>query len=165
MLGVVENMSGLQQRLSAVRFVLPQPVTAAAPAAANGMDAATPQTIPPADVTDRVRALLARELGAESSEQLLLCSDVFEGAAGVDGSGTRSGAQRMCDEMGVAMLGVVPLDPALGKAAEAGQSVFSKGCDGSPLAQVPVSLASLNAIVAKIRAATDAADVAMHASY
>jgi hypothetical protein len=33
----------------------------------------------------------------------------------------------MCADMGVALLGKVPMDPALGRAAEEGRSVFVEG--------------------------------------
>jgi hypothetical protein len=145
-LGVVENMSGLQQRLPAVRFVAQRPPAAAAAApggdAASGSGGAVPVE---EDVSERVRALLVRELGLDSASQLVVCTDVFQGGA-VPG-GAVSGAQRMCDDMGVALLGKVPLDPALGLAAEQGRSVFAKGDDGAP---PPVSAAALGDIVAKI---------------
>ncbi|KAG1680375.1 hypothetical protein FOA52_015466 [Chlamydomonas sp. UWO 241] len=154
-LGIVENMSGLQQRLPAVRFVAQRPaVVAAAPSGDAGSGASGSGVEVPVEegVSERVRALLVRELGLDSASQLVVCTDVFQGGA-VPG-GAVSGARRMCYDMGVTLLGKVPLDPALGLAAEQGRSVFVPGDDGAP---PPVSAAAFGDIVAKIVAAAAAA--------
>jgi hypothetical protein len=52
----------------------------------------------------------------------------------------------MCADMGVALLGKVPMDPALGRAAEEGRSVFAEG-----LAQA--ARPALDEVVARIMAA------------
>eukprot|EP00955_Chlamydomonas_euryale_P107163 365747-Chlamydomonas_euryale.AAC.40 len=126
-------MSGLQLRLPAVRFLVPCSIT---------NDGASEQE----DVTERVHAMLSKELGPSAAQQLLLCSDVFDD--GTAAGGGTSGVKRMCDEMGVSLLGKVPLDPALGLAAEQGRSVYT-AAPGSSTAK-PVCLAALNAVVKSI---------------
>ncbi len=88
------------------------------------------------DVTDRVMSILSRELGLADPSALLVCTDVFEGSGG--------GAERMCAEMGVPLLGKVPMDPQLGQAAERGRAVFSAGDQGGKL---PVCVNALMSIV------------------
>ena len=111
-------MSGLQQRLPLVRFELERAV--GAPGRAGGGTGRE-------DVTARVMALLQRELGLstpdgpELLERLVVCTDVFEGSGG--------GAERMCREMGVPLLGRIPMDPALGRAAEGGKSIFASAVE------------------------------------
>lgn len=118
-LGVVENMSGLQQRLPHVRFELEHP--SAGPGGGAGAAAAVGDGLGlREDITSRIVAMLQQELGlsaAEAAGRLVVCTDVFEGGGG--------GAERMCREMGVKLLGRVPMDPALGRAAEAGRSIFA----------------------------------------
>ena len=141
-LGVVENMSGLEQRLTHVRFELETPTEGAGGAAGT---AAAPVTARE-DVTARILSIIERELGTTATGSLagrvVVCTDVFEGGGG--------GAERMCREvsldvifrqpghviltpscilpqMGVRLLGRVPLDPELGRAAESGRSIFGSG--------------------------------------
>lgn len=92
-LGVVENMSGLQQPVEGVRFLQ-------APAGSSAQ--------PPVDVTAAVLGALrqvAPDLGS-----LIVQSDVFRA--------TRGGAESMAADMGVPFLGRVPLDPALSLAGQ-----------------------------------------------
>eukprot|EP00798_Chlamydomonas_sp_ICE-L_P015247 gene15247-21329_t len=106
-LGVVENMSGLAAPIPSLKFSLAQPSTSSSSQAAEEQD-----------VTERVMAALRSafpEAGPELSG-LMSHIDVFDRSAG--------GADKMCKEMGVKFLGRVPLDPALGRAAERGCSVF-----------------------------------------
>ncbi|KAK9909844.1 hypothetical protein WJX75_008303 [Coccomyxa subellipsoidea] len=97
-LGVVENMSGLQQPVDSVRFLcIPS-------------DGAQK----PADMTAAVLEALrhvAPDLGS-----LMVQSDVFRA--------TKGGAESMASSMGVPFLGRVPLDPALSLAGEEGRSAF-----------------------------------------
>ncbi len=135
-------MSGLQQRLPLVKFLLQrscvQAQAAASPSSsaqehANSVHAGVSSSSE--DVTARVAELLQRELGlgAEGLD-LLVCTEVFDGGMG--------GAERMCREMGVPLLGKVPLDPALGRAAEQGRSVFDE-----PSSQRPTATAAAAAAV------------------
>ncbi|KAL9367093.1 hypothetical protein Peur_038292 [Populus x canadensis] len=96
-LGVVENMSGLCQRLTDFRF---------AKLTENGEQN---------DITERVLGYM-REKAPEMLD-LIACSEVFDSSGG--------GATQMCQEMGVPFLGKVPLDPQLCKAAEEGRSCFA----------------------------------------
>ncbi len=85
-LGVVENMSGLQQPLASMRFM----------SQSAGDDA-------PRDVTQELLALLSGStLDADS---IVAQSDVFKP--------TKGGAEHMAADMGIPFLGRVPLDPAL----------------------------------------------------
>jgi len=98
-LGVVENMSGLQQRAPGLRF------TYGAEGGASGSGE---------DVTARVMEALRAQF--PDLQQLVAHAEVFPPSKG--------GAARMCADMGVPLLGKVPLDPALTRAAEAGASIF-----------------------------------------
>ncbi|KAF8408379.1 hypothetical protein HHK36_007528 [Tetracentron sinense] len=95
-LGVVENMSGLQQPLTDFRF---KKVT---------------ETGEERDVTDW--AVEYMRANAPEMLKLVAYSEVFDSSAG--------GAAKMCLEMGVPFLGKVPMDPHLCKAAEEGRSCF-----------------------------------------
>lgn len=117
-LGVVENMSGLQQAVSELRF----------------LDGSSGQQ---QDVTEQVLQLLRGSFGQELA-LLSAHAQVFHASKG--------GAERMCADMGVALLGKVPMDPALGRAAEEGRSVFGEGA-------AAVAAPALRAVVAKIMAA------------
>ena len=110
-LGVVENMSGLQAPLAAMRF--------------RGADGA--------DHTEALLAALPPELRACTA-----CCEVFAASKG--------GAQAMAADMGVPFLGRVPLDPALSRAAEAGQSLQDVKSAGS--------LQAFNSIVQSAHLAT-----------
>ncbi|GJM85451.1 hypothetical protein PR202_ga01899 [Eleusine coracana subsp. coracana] len=94
-LGVVENMSGLRQPLSDLRFVKPSEAgeTDATEWALNYIKEKAPELL-----------------------SLVTCSEVFDSSKG--------GAEKMCDEMKVPFLGKVPMDPQLCKAAEEGRSCF-----------------------------------------
>jgi Mrp family chromosome partitioning ATPase len=94
-LGVVENMSGLRQAFSDLKFIKP--------GAAGEIDATE----------------WAMNYIKENAPELLsvvACSEVFDSSSG--------GAEKMCTEMGVPFLGKVPMDPQLCKAAEEGRSCF-----------------------------------------
>lgn len=94
-LGVVENMSGLQQPLASMRFMA-QPGGGKAPR----------------DVTQQVLALLqGSDLDVES---IVAQSDVFKP--------TKGGAEAMAADMAIPFLGRVPLDPALSLAG--GRELF-----------------------------------------
>lgn len=98
-LGVVENMSGLSQPLSDLKFLN---VT---------------ETGEQKDMTEWVLQLM-RERVPELLN-LVAFSEVFDSSAG--------GGAKMCMDMGVPFLGKVPLDPQLCKAAEEGRSCFDDG--------------------------------------
>ena len=85
-LGVVENMSGLQQPLASMRFM----------SQAEGGQ-------PARDVTQQLLALL--EGSALNADDIVAQSDVFKP--------TKGGAESMAADMGIPFLGRVPLDPAL----------------------------------------------------
>lgn len=85
-LGVVENMSGLQQPLASMRFM------------AQSAGAAAPR-----DVTQELLGLLRGS--ALDADSIVAQSDVFKP--------TKGGAEHMAADMGVPFLGRVPLDPAL----------------------------------------------------
>ena len=93
-LGVVENMSGLQIPSSDAAFV---------------------NQSTGADETARVREILA-EHAPDLADSLNIRADVFVPSKG--------GAEAMCAQRSVPFLGKVPLDPAISKAAELGKSVF-----------------------------------------
>ncbi|XP_047336634.1 cytosolic Fe-S cluster assembly factor NBP35-like [Impatiens glandulifera] len=95
-LGVVENMSGLCQPVTDLKFVKVM------------------ETGEQKDVTE-----WAMDYMREKAPEMLGVfgySDVFDTS--------RGGALKMCEEMGVPFLGKVPLDPRLCKAAEEGRSCF-----------------------------------------
>ncbi|XP_044966932.1 cytosolic Fe-S cluster assembly factor NBP35-like isoform X2 [Hordeum vulgare subsp. vulgare] len=95
-LGVVENMSGLRQSLSDMKFVKPSE---------SGETDATEWALD--YIKDKAPELLS----------LITCSEVFDSS--------RGGAEKMCHETGVPFLGKVPMDPQLCKAAEEGRSCFT----------------------------------------
>ncbi|KMT05053.1 hypothetical protein BVRB_7g172110 [Beta vulgaris subsp. vulgaris] len=95
-LGVVENMSGLCQPMSDIKFLKPS------------------ETGEHIDVTEW--ALQSMREKAPELLDLMGYSEVFDSSGG--------GAMKMCQEMGVPFLGKVPLDPQLCKAAEEGRSCF-----------------------------------------
>ncbi|KAI3858712.1 hypothetical protein MKX03_033665 [Papaver bracteatum] len=96
-LGVVENMSGLQQPLADVKFMK-----------VSGKGEET-------DMTEW--ALKHMKENAPEMLNLITCTEVFDSSKG--------GAAKMCREMEVPFLGKVPMDPKLGKAAEEGRSCFA----------------------------------------
>jgi len=95
-LGVVENMSGLRQPLSDLRFIKSDEAgeTDATEWALNYIKEKAPELL-----------------------SVVACSEVFDSSKG--------GAEKMCHEMGVPFLGKVPMDPQLCKAAEEGRSCFA----------------------------------------
>ncbi|KAJ8450096.1 hypothetical protein Cgig2_033290 [Carnegiea gigantea] len=95
-LGVVENMSRLYQRLTDANFVR------------------SSETGELTDVTKWALQYISEQ--APELLGLMACSQVFDNSGG--------GASRMCQEMGIPFLGKVPLDPQLCKAAEQGKSCF-----------------------------------------
>ncbi|KAJ4899914.1 Cytosolic Fe-S cluster assembly factor NBP35 [Raphanus sativus] len=97
-LGVVENMSGLTQPLSDVKFMM-----------------LTRETGSSVDVTQDMISCV-RENAPKLLDGVFAWSQVFESSGG--------GAERMCEELGVPFLGKVPLDPQLCRAAERGKSCF-----------------------------------------
>ncbi|KAL9246966.1 hypothetical protein vseg_020444 [Gypsophila vaccaria] len=106
-LGVVENMSGLSQPLTDVRFLNPT------------------ETGEQKDVTEWALQYIREK--APELLNLVTYSEVFDSSGG--------GAAKMCQELGIPFLGKVPLDPQLGKAAEDGRSCFDdKKCTVSAAA-------------------------------
>ncbi|GAU37166.1 hypothetical protein TSUD_391550 [Trifolium subterraneum] len=100
-LGVVENMSGLAQPISNLKFMK---ITD------NGEMK---------DVTEWISEYMREK--APEMLNVIACSEVFDSSGG--------GAMKMCNEMDVPFLGKVPLDPQLCKAAEEGRSCFAdKDC-------------------------------------
>jgi Mrp family chromosome partitioning ATPase len=100
-LGVVENMSGLSQPISNLKF---SKITN------NGEMK---------DVTEWTLEYMREK--APEMLNFITCSEVFDSSGG--------GAIKMCNEMEVPFLGKVPLDPQLCKAAEEGRSCFTdKNC-------------------------------------
>lgn len=169
-LGVVENMSGLQQRVPGLRFTYaPKPPAAAVAAAdgsAQGADGSGPevagdgstvgdkaehgqQVAQQVDVTQQVLALLRSHF--PDLHGLVAHAEVFPPSKG--------GAAAMCADMGVPLLGHVPLDPALTRAAEGGRSIFEplqcaqagSGQGQAGGVQEAVCLPALSAIVAAIQ--------------
>ncbi|PKA47862.1 Cytosolic Fe-S cluster assembly factor NBP35 [Apostasia shenzhenica] len=98
-IGVVENMSGLRQFVTDLKFEKR--------AAGEGGGAVE-------DVTEWAHNYLREN--APEILSLFACSEVFDRSGG--------GAEKMCVEMGVPFLGKVPLDPQLCRAAEEGRSCF-----------------------------------------
>ncbi|KAG6500994.1 cytosolic Fe-S cluster assembly factor NBP35-like [Zingiber officinale] len=96
-LGVVENMSGLRQPISDMRFLKSN------------------ETGDEDDVTEW--ALSYIRSNAPELLSVISCSEVFDATGG--------GAAKMCMEMGVPFLGKVPMDPQLCRAAEEGRSCFT----------------------------------------
>lgn len=141
-------MSGLQQRMPFVRFEAEQPQLqpASGGSAANGGSGGSDGVggVQRVDVTARVIEVLKRELGLADASQLVVCTDVFEVAGG--------GAEQMCADMAVPFLGRIPLDPAMGQAAERGVSVLhAQGADGAPVeAAQALCTDALRSIVGKI---------------
>ncbi|KAJ3671536.1 hypothetical protein LUZ60_007615 [Juncus effusus] len=106
-LGVVENMSGLKQPISDLKF--------------TRLTESGSET----DCTESVLNSI-REKAPELLD-ILTCSEVFDSSGG--------GARKMCLEMGVPFLGAVPMDPKLCKAAEEGRSCFTDtSCNVSAVA-------------------------------
>ncbi|GBF93953.1 cytosolic Fe-S cluster assembly factor [Raphidocelis subcapitata] len=158
-LGVVENMAGLvlPAVAAALRFVLP-------PAEAGGGGGGGGGEEEGEDVTARALAAIAAALPPGAAERLQLRAEVFTPSGG--------GAAAMCSQLGLTLLGRVPLDPQLGRAAEEGRSVFDaapqqqqngqqqqdgeqNGPRGGAAASTP-SAAALQAIVRRILAVTEA---------
>lgn len=110
-LGVVENMSGLRQSVSDIKFEK------------VGKDGDS------SDVTEWALNYIKEK--APELLSLVGVSDVFDSSKG--------GAQKMCEEMGVPFLGKVPMDPQLCKAAEEGRSCFEDqkcGVSAAPLKKI-----------------------------
>ncbi|XP_008812418.2 cytosolic Fe-S cluster assembly factor NBP35-like [Phoenix dactylifera] len=96
-LGVVENMSGLRQSISDLKF------------------AKFSEAGDESDATEW--ALNYIKTNAPELLSVVACSEVFDSS--------RGGAAKMCMELGVPFLGKVPLDPQLCRAAEDGRSCFA----------------------------------------
>lgn len=150
-LGVVENMSTLHVSLDALTFLH----TAACSGSSSSVQA---------DVTAAVNAALQKALVdtgmIASLSDVSAAADIFLPTGG--------GAARMCDQLGLHLLGKVPLDPLLGQAAEEGRSVLeAEGAHAGPAngtaaakggaavgagpdGRVPPSAAALQAIVQQI---------------
>ncbi len=164
-LGVVENMAGLRQRLDELRFLAPAPAPAPADAAANtaangqhaanghGVDGSAGVAEENRDVTAQVLEAL-RSAGFADPGALIAAAEVFSSAGG--------GAAHMCKQLGLKLLGRVPLDPHLGKAAEEGRAVFEASADEvaagqAAAAKVDVpSAAALKSIVAQLLSTLEA---------
>ncbi|XP_031477478.1 cytosolic Fe-S cluster assembly factor NBP35 [Nymphaea colorata] len=96
-LGVVENMSGIQQLLADFKFVK---------IAEDGSEE---------DMTQSTLSYIKEK--APELLSLFACAEVFDSSSG--------GAAEMCKTRHVPFLGKVPLDPLLCKAAENGRSCFA----------------------------------------
>lgn len=102
-LGVVENMSNLQVPLPSLRFIN------------------TNQDVVPgqSDITTAVLSALQHALVqvgvVQDLAQVAAVTRVFLPTGG--------GASHMCEEMGLQLLGSIPLDPLLGQAGEEGRAV------------------------------------------
>lgn len=158
-LGVVENMSTLQVGLPTLRFLNSSSSSSGGAAA---------------DLTAAVQAALHEALVVPG-----LVKDLGEVAAATDVFlPTGGGAGAMCQQLGLQLLGRVPLDPLLGQAAEEGRSVLAvaaattvanggpaaaNGKGGSQQRDAPSAVA-LQAIVQKIIADVAAANAAAPAS-
>jgi energy-converting hydrogenase Eha subunit G len=103
-LGVVENMSTLQVGLPTMRFL-------------NSSSSSSVQ----ADITAAVQAALHEALVVpglvKDLSEVTAATDVFVPSGG--------GAGAMCEQLGLQLLGRVPLDPLLGQASEEGRSVLA----------------------------------------
>ncbi|KAL2652197.1 hypothetical protein R1flu_020325 [Riccia fluitans] len=99
-LGVVENMSGLQQKVDSLRFK------------AVGDDGEEK------DVTEYAVGEISKH--APHLLSMFAHMEVFH---------VGDGAEKMARDMKVPFLGRVPMDPKLGKAAEEGRSCFADGSD------------------------------------
>lgn len=95
-LGVVENMSGLTQPLTDLKFL------------------SATETGEQRDMTEWAIQIMREK--APELMNLIAFSEVFDSSGG--------GGAKMCVDMGVPFLGKVPLDPNLCKAAEEGRSCF-----------------------------------------
>ncbi|KAL4203558.1 hypothetical protein AMTRI_Chr01g104510 [Amborella trichopoda] len=96
-LGVVENMSGIEQTILDLRFKKVRE---------SGEEE---------DVTEETLECIRKN--APDLMSLVVCSELFDSSQG--------GAMKMCKDMQVPFLGKVPMDPHLCKAAEEGRSCFS----------------------------------------
>jgi hypothetical protein len=102
----------------------------------NGAQATTTQQ---QDVTAVVMQQLQQtlaQLGLDPAS-LQVAADVFVASGG--------GAAKMCSQLGLRLLGRVPLDPQLGAAAEAGESVFER-----QQAQAAPSIPALQQVVQQV---------------
>jgi hypothetical protein len=164
-LGVVENMSTLHIALDSVRFVGGSSAPPAAADAAADADGASQQQM---DLTAAVRSALQAALVdtglVASLADVAAAADVFLPTGG--------GAAKMCQQLGLQLLGKVPLDPLLGQAAEEGRSVLAvaaaagdgsgeqQGANGAAAAaSVAPSAAALRAIVQSVVQQVEAAGV------
>lgn len=161
-LGVVENMSGLQAPASALRFF----ASPAAPAPAREGAASAHPMAPPA------AAAVGQQDGSNGGQPAAAAAAAFSGledatervhaalrAAGLDPTllvananvfhASKGGAQAMCSDMGVPFLGAIPLDTELSRAAEEGRSVFEagQGEGGKAAGPPPRCLAALWGII------------------
>ncbi len=116
-LGVVENMAGLVTPLERITFTAAATTSAAAAGAGASVPDASGTAVTDVDVTQQVLALLAERF---PGQRLSVRTEVFRAGGGAD---------RMCADMGVELLGRVPLDPGLGAAADAGLSVVGPRVD------------------------------------
>lgn len=97
-LGVIENMSGIQQPISSLIFKR---------IAGDGKEE---------DVTEET--LKSLQMHSPHLLSLFACTEVFHVSGG--------GAEKMAKEMNVPFLGRVPIDPELSKASEEGRSCFTE---------------------------------------
>lgn len=159
MLGVVENMSTLHIALDSLRFVTSSLAEAAASAAtplSNGTSTSSTTT-----AQHDLTAAVHRALQAALVDSGLVTSLADVAAAADVFLPTGGGAARMCEQLGLQLLGKVPLDPLLGQAAEEGRSVLTPELGvgvqvngalgkGKVPVQVPPSAAALQDIVRKV---------------
>jgi hypothetical protein len=150
-LGVVENMAGLRLPAAApgLRFVRRRQQQQQQEQQQQEQGGGATDEGGEEDVTQAVlRALEAALPGG--LDGLELQSEVFAPSGG--------GAAAMCKALGLRLLGRVPLDPELGRAAEEGRPVFEWRRDAGGVAGgegASPSVAALQGIVARILAATE----------
>lgn len=94
-LGVVENMSGLDVAIDKIKF----------------FETSNNQRV---DVTSKVLESIQHVL--PNMNAVVAQTEVYHGSKG--------GAATMAEDLGVPLLGKIPLDPLLSKASDAGQSVL-----------------------------------------
>jgi hypothetical protein len=104
-LGVVENMSTLHVSLDTLKFLIKT----------AGSSSSTQADITAVVQTALQKALVDSGLVGNLAD-VAAAADVFLPTGG--------GAARMCEQLGLQLLGKVPLDPLLGQAAEEGRSVL-----------------------------------------
>ena len=118
MLGIVENMAGLESAIEGARFLVRK--RGARGSGKGGEEVEE-------DVTERARAALEREFGSlsSSSNRLSLSLPLFHAAPDA-ADGTRGGGEALAKAVGTRFLGRIPADAGLGRASEEGRAATSE---------------------------------------